>query len=140
MASPMGWPLFASASVMRRCCEPGGGFCGCASRCPSTRSAASAGMTPRLIVMPFKVVLCCENAGLDSKASASRAVHGFIGPPLAIDERRNRRVRQHVARLAAVDERRQAVAAVGGHEDQVAAMALRRFDDRLVRMVALHEV
>ena len=54
-----------------------------------------------------------------------------------MDEYRNLAMRQDLDRLAAEDERGDAVAAVRGHENQVAAFRVRSIDDRLVGMLML---
>ena len=54
-----------------------------------------------------------------------------------MDQYRDLGMREHLDRLAAEDDRGDAVAAVRGHDDKVTAFRLRGIDDRLIRMLML---
>ena len=56
---------------------------------------------------------------------------------LAMDEHRDLGMREYLDRLAAEDDRGDAVAAVRGHDDQVTAFRLRGVDDRSLGMLML---
>jgi hypothetical protein len=55
----------------------------------------------------------------------------------SMDQRRNLAMREHFERLAAEDDRRDAVAAKRGHDDEVTAFRRRGIDDRPVGMLML---
>src|SRR5580704_8405991 len=55
----------------------------------------------------------------------------------AMDQHRNFAMGEDLDRLAAEDERGDAVAAMRGHDDEVAAFRFRRIDDRAVGMFIL---
>jgi hypothetical protein len=55
-----------------------------------------------------------------------------------MDQDRDLGMREDLDRLAAEDDRGDAVTAVRGHDDQVTAFRRRGIDDRLVGMLILH--
>src|SRR5690349_719790 len=70
--------------------------------------------------------LACVNAGY------------VVNDGSSMDQHRDLAMGENLDRLAAQDDRGDAMAAVRGHDDQIATLRPRGIDDRLVRMLVLN--